>query len=99
MEPTHFAARAKEKRKLLKNAEEKETEIQKREIPLMFIGLALLIGSFYWRLLFHFFFIIPSLIFFMRSMDDFKKGDKKSMYVNLFSGTIFFALIFLANTD
>ena len=83
----------------MKNPEEKESEIPKREIPLMFVGLALLTGSFYWRLLFHFFFIIPSLIFFLRSMDDFKKGNKKSMYWNMVSGLIFFALIFLANTD
>lgn len=82
----------------MKNPEEKEDVMLKGEIPLMFVGFALLIGSFYWRLLFHFFFIIPSLIFFLRSMDDFKKGNKKSMYWNMVSGFIFFALIFLANT-
>lgn len=73
--------------------------ISKKEIPLMFIRLALLIGSFYWRFLFHFFFIVPSLLFFMRSMDDFKKGNKKSMYWNMVFRLLCFALIFLANTD
>lgn len=80
-------------------AEEKEILFKKRDIFLMIIGIVLLIGSFYWRLLFHFFFIIPTLILFLRSIDDFKKGDKKSMYWNMVSGLIFFAMIFLVNTD
>lgn len=83
----------------MKDPKEKETGIRKREIPLLFIGLALLIGSFYWRWLFHFFFIIPFLIFFLRSMDDFKKGNKKSMYWNIAFALLYFAMIFLVNTD
>lgn len=65
---------------------------------LLVIGLLVAIISMFYKQFFSLFFVIPAIIFLIRSIKSAKNKNKEDVYSNIIIMVIFLIGIFLANT-